>query len=74
VTDDVAVMVAVGGTVMTGQSDIEPDRNSIHTLVAVKHGNKWRFTAFQNTRAQFIGRPAERLIKESKYIPLIILL
>ena len=59
VTDDVAVMVAVGGTVMAGQSDIEPDRNSIHTLVAVKHGNKWRFTAFQNTRAQFIGRPEE---------------
>ena len=29
-TDDVAVMVAVGGTVMAGQSDIEPDRNSIH--------------------------------------------
>ena len=59
VTDDVAVMVAVGGTVMAGQSDIEPDRNSIHTLVAVKDGNKWRFTAFQNTRAQFIGRPEE---------------
>jgi hypothetical protein len=52
-------MVAVGGTVMAGQSDIEPDRNSIHTLVAVRLGGEWRFTAFQNTRAQFMGRPEQ---------------
>jgi uncharacterized protein (TIGR02246 family) len=53
-TSDVAVMIAVGGTVMAGQSDIEPERNSIHTLVAKKHNAKWYFTAFQNTRAQFM--------------------
>lgn len=35
VTLDVAIMIAVGGTVMVGQSDIEPERNSIHTIVAV---------------------------------------
>jgi hypothetical protein len=35
VTSDIAVMHAVGGTVMAGQSDIDPERNSIHTLVAV---------------------------------------
>ena len=52
-------MVAVGGTVMAEQSDIEPERNSIHTLVAIKHDGKWHFTAFQNSRAQFIGRPEE---------------
>jgi uncharacterized protein (TIGR02246 family) len=54
---DVAIMIAVGGTVMAGQTDIEPERNSIHTLVAIKHDRKWQFTAFQNTRAQYIGRP-----------------
>ena len=61
VTSDVAVMHAVGGTVMAGQSDIDPERNSIHTLVAVKSrsGDKWRLAAFQNTRAQFIGRPEQ---------------
>jgi uncharacterized protein (TIGR02246 family) len=32
VTEDVAIMIAVGGTVMAGQSDIDPDRNSVHTL------------------------------------------
>ena len=59
VTEDVAVMIAVGGTMMAGQSDIEPERNSIHTLVAIKRDAKWYFTAFQNSRAQFIGRPEE---------------
>lgn len=59
VTEDVAIMIAVGGTVMAGQSDIDPDRNSVHTLVAVKHNVKWYFTAFQNSQAQFIGRPGE---------------
>jgi uncharacterized protein (TIGR02246 family) len=59
-TTDVAVMHAVSGRVMTGQSDIEPERNSIHTLVAIKRGGgEWRLAAFQNTRAQFIGRPEE---------------
>jgi len=56
-SSDVAILIAVGGTVMAGKSDIEPERNSIHTLVAIKRDSKWHFTAFQNSRAQFIGRP-----------------
>src|SRR5436305_2082325 len=55
-TPDVAVMHAVGGTVMPGQSDLEPERNSIQTLVVMKRDGKWRFAAFQNSRAQFMGR------------------
>jgi uncharacterized protein (TIGR02246 family) len=31
-TPDVAVMHAVGGTIMAGQSDIEPEGNSVQTL------------------------------------------
>jgi uncharacterized protein (TIGR02246 family) len=58
-TSDIAIVVAVGGTVMAGQSDIDPERNSIHMLVAIKQNANWRFTAFQNSRAQFIGRPEE---------------
>jgi uncharacterized protein (TIGR02246 family) len=59
VTMDVAIMIAVSGTVMAEQSDIEPERNSIHTIVAVKRDSNWYFTAFQNSRAQYIGRPEE---------------
>jgi uncharacterized protein (TIGR02246 family) len=64
-TPDVAVMHAVGGTGMAGQFDIDPDRNSVHTLVAMKRGgdggdsSKWCFAAFQNTRANYMGRPEE---------------
>ena len=57
VTNYIAIMIAVSGTVMAGQSDIEPERNSIHTIVAVKRDSNWHFAAFQNSRAQYIGRP-----------------
>jgi len=57
IAENVAIMIAVGGTVLAGQSDIEPERNSIHTIIAVKRDSNWYFTAFQNSRAQYIGRP-----------------
>jgi uncharacterized protein (TIGR02246 family) len=58
-TPDVAVMHAVGGTLMAGQTDLESERNSVMTLVAVKRGGKWALAAFQNTRAAYIARPEE---------------
>ena len=65
-TPDVALMHALGGTVLAGASDLAPDRNSVQTLVAVRDGDGWRLAAFQNTRAQFFGRPeaAEALTEE----------
>jgi hypothetical protein len=33
---NVAIIIVLGGTVMAGQSDIEPEQNCIHTIVAVK--------------------------------------
>jgi hypothetical protein len=35
-TLDVAIMHAVGGTIMPDQTDIEPERNSVQTLIAKK--------------------------------------
>jgi uncharacterized protein (TIGR02246 family) len=58
-TSDIAVMHAIGGTVMAGQTDLDPERNSVQTLVAVKRNGKWSLAAFQNTRATYIGRPDE---------------
>lgn len=61
-TPHVAIMHAVGGTIMAGQTDIDPERNSVHTLVAERGGQgEWRLTAFQNTRAQYLGRPEQSL-------------
>ncbi len=53
---DVAVMHAVGGTVMRGnKSEPSPERDSIQTLVAIRQGGEWRLAAFQNTRVRPIG-------------------
>jgi uncharacterized protein (TIGR02246 family) len=54
---NISIVHAVGGTVMAGQSDIDPERNSIQTIVATKSNDKWFIAAFQNTRVQYIGRP-----------------
>jgi uncharacterized protein (TIGR02246 family) len=55
---DVALMHALGGTVMRGKSAPSPERDSIQTLVATKRGGEWRLAAFQNTRVRPIGRNA----------------
>lgn len=45
---------------MAGQTDIEPERNSVQTLVATKDSKgEWYLPAFQNTRAQYFGRPEQ---------------
>lgn len=54
---DVAILRAVVGMVPHAQSDIEPALNAIQTLIATKHDDKWLITHFQNTPAQFHGRP-----------------
>ena len=55
-TPEVAVLTAVAGMVLPGQSDIAPDRNTIQTLVAVKRDEEWRVAVYQNTPAQYHGR------------------
>jgi uncharacterized protein (TIGR02246 family) len=53
----VALLRAVVGMVPHAQSDIVPALNAIQTLIATKHDDQWRITFFQNTPAQFHGRP-----------------
>jgi uncharacterized protein (TIGR02246 family) len=47
---EVALMHAVGGTVLRGKSEPVPERDSIQTLVATRQDGEWRLAAFQNTR------------------------
>jgi hypothetical protein len=54
--DDVAVLHALGGTVLREKSTAAPERDSIQTLVAVKRNDRWQLVAFQNTRVRPIGR------------------
>ncbi|AIE60115.1 SgcJ/EcaC family oxidoreductase [Bacillus methanolicus] len=54
---EVAVLRAIAGMVPPGKSDIDPKVNTHHTLIAVKRDGKWQAVLFQNTPAQFHGRP-----------------
>lgn len=65
---DVAILLAIAGMVPPGEVDIEPSVNAHHTLVAVKVNEEWRIELFQNTPAQFHGRPelVEEMTEELK--------
>ncbi|SFV06945.1 SgcJ/EcaC family oxidoreductase [Alicyclobacillus macrosporangiidus] len=54
---DIAILRAIAGMVPPGQSDINPNVNTHHTVVVVHHEGNWRIQLFQNTPAQFHGRP-----------------
>lgn len=63
---DVALLRAVAGLLPHGQADLNPAANAIQSLVAVRRDGAWRIALFQNTPAQFHGRPelAEQLTAE----------
>lgn len=52
---DVALLHVAGNTILAGKSSAAPERASTQTMVAVKQGGAWRFTAFHNTRLRPIG-------------------
>jgi len=56
---DVAVLRAVAGMVMPGQTDFDSRLNTVQTLVAARHNSRWQVVLFQNTPAQFKDRPQE---------------
>lgn len=54
---DVALLRAVAGMVPPGQADINPAVNTIQSLIATQRDGVWRIVLYQNTPAQFHGRP-----------------
>jgi uncharacterized protein (TIGR02246 family) len=52
-----AVLRAVAGMVPAGRSDLEPTLNAVQALVAEQREGQWRVVLYQNTPAQFHGRP-----------------
>jgi uncharacterized protein (TIGR02246 family) len=54
---DVAMLRAVVGMIPPGKSDINPERNAIQSLVAVRGNDQWRIALFHNTPVRFDGRP-----------------
>jgi uncharacterized protein (TIGR02246 family) len=55
-----AVLQAITGMVPPGESDLQPELNARQTVVAAQIGGDWRIVLFQNTPAQFHGRPELR--------------
>jgi uncharacterized protein (TIGR02246 family) len=56
---EVAVLRAVAGMVMPGETDLDSQLNTIQTLVAAKQNGHWQTVLFQNTPANFHERPHE---------------
>ena len=69
-SSEVALLRAVVGMAPPGQSDINPAVNAIQTLVAVRREGRWQIALFQNTPAQFHGRPdlAQQLTEELRQL------
>ena len=63
---EVVRLRAIVGMIPPGKMELNPQLNAHQTLIAVKENNVWRVELFQNTPAQFHGRPdlVEQMTKE----------
>ena len=52
-----AVVRAIAGMVPQGRSELEPKLNAVQSLVVARRDGQWGIVLFQNTPAQFHGRP-----------------
>lgn len=70
IADNVVLLRAVCGMVPPGHDDLNPAVNAVQALLAVRTGDDWRIAHFQNTPAQYHGRPelAEALTAELKQL------
>jgi uncharacterized protein (TIGR02246 family) len=66
ITPEVALLRAVVGMVPPGKAELNPDVNAIQTLLARRRDGDLTIALFQNTPAQYHGRPeaAEALTAE----------
>jgi uncharacterized protein (TIGR02246 family) len=54
---DAVVLRAIVGMVPPGQDELNPATNALHSLVAERGAEGWSIVLFQNTPAQYHGRP-----------------
>ena len=59
---EVAILNAIVGMVPPDKREIDPSKNAIQCLVAANQNDIWKIALFQNTPAQFHGRP--QLVEE----------
>jgi uncharacterized protein (TIGR02246 family) len=54
---DAVLLRAIVGMVPPGGDAVNPNANALHSLVAAPSGGEFRIALFQNTPAQYHGRP-----------------
>jgi uncharacterized protein (TIGR02246 family) len=57
VGDQAVLLWAIAGMVPPGKEDLNPDVDAVQTVVAERRGDGWAIVLFQNTPAQYHGRP-----------------
>lgn len=57
--EETAILQANAGMIPPGQEKINPAANAIQTLTVINQNGSWKIVLFQNTPAQFHGRPDE---------------
>lgn len=67
---NVAILRSIAGMVPPGASDINPNVNTHHTLIVIHTEGNWKIQLFQNTPAQFHGRPelVEQMTEELRQL------
>jgi len=55
--DDAAILRAVAGIVPAGQSELNPQLNSVQSMTVERRDGQWRIVHYQNTPAAYHGRP-----------------
>lgn len=54
---DRMLLLAIVGMIPPGGDELNPEVNALQSLVAEREGEAWRIVLFQNTPAQYHGRP-----------------
>ena len=64
------ILRAIAGLVPPGRTAINPETNSHQSVVAEMQHGQWRIVLFQNTPAQFHGRPSlvEEMTRELQVV------
>jgi uncharacterized protein (TIGR02246 family) len=68
---DAVVLTAIAGMVAPGMTVLNPAANAVQTVVAERAGGGWRIVLFQNTPAQYHGRPEVAAQHTAELQPLV---
>jgi uncharacterized protein (TIGR02246 family) len=60
IADGVALLLAHAGMIPAGGNDFDPDLHSVHSLVAIDDGGRWKISLFQSTPAAWHQHPEAR--------------